>query len=83
MFVCIKQIFGPESCFTSPLFKSQRYLVALLRTVIFPLVIDFGRFKNIQEGNRLCDMGIVEVQFSFTQYILGLFKNIRHSLSKP
>ena len=52
-----------ELCVTSRLSRSQRSLVAQLRAGILPLAIEVGRFKNIPEENRLCelcDLGEVE-----------------------
>lgn len=40
---------------TANVSRSQRSLTAQLRTGIHPLTLEVGRFKNIQEENRLCE----------------------------
>ena len=41
---------------TANISTSQRFLTAQLRTGILPLTLEVGRFKNVQEENRLCEL---------------------------
>ena len=67
----IKSNFGPEIYVTSCLQRSQRSLVAQLRSGILPLAIEVGRLKNVPEENRICEMcelDEVEGEFNFLLY---------------
>ncbi len=46
----IKLTYGTEPYVIEKLSKSQRSLVAWLRTGILPLALEVGRFKNIPGG---------------------------------
>ncbi len=52
----INHNYGVEQYVTADLSRSQRSLIAQLRTGILPLALEVGRFKNIQEDNRLCEL---------------------------
>ncbi len=52
----IKHNYGVEQYVTADLSRSQRSLIAQLRTGILPLALEVGRFKNIQEDNRLSEL---------------------------
>lgn len=70
-YIQIKHNFGPESYVTVNLTRSQRSLIAQLRTGILPLNLEVGRFKNLQEDDRLCevrDLGEVEYESHFLLY---------------
>lgn len=52
-------MYGFESYVTSGLARSQKSVVALLRTASLPLSIEEGRFKNIQEESKVIFFFIV------------------------
>lgn len=66
----IKSNFGPELYVTSRLQRSQRSLVAQLRSGILPLAIEVGRFKNIPEENRICEMCELDEVESESHFLL-------------
>ncbi len=81
-YIQIKENFAPETYVLARLSRNQRSLVAQLRTGILPLAIETGRFNNILEDNRLCemcDLNDVESESHFLLYCT-LYDDLRECL---
>ena len=55
-YVQIKHNYETELYVKTNLPINQRSLIAQLRMGILPLALEVGRFKNIPEEQRLCDL---------------------------
>lgn len=65
--------------FVSFHFKCQRFLLAQLRTGTLTLALEVGRFTNIKEEDRLCDLGKTENKSDFLLWC-PCCKNLRKSI---
>uniref|UniRef100_A0A0E9XH21 Reverse transcriptase zinc-binding domain-containing protein n=1 Tax=Anguilla anguilla TaxID=7936 RepID=A0A0E9XH21_ANGAN len=70
-YIHVKQNHGPEPYIMAYLTRSQRSLVAQLRTGILLLAIEVGRFNDVIEEKRLCllcDLCEIENESHFMLY---------------